>query len=396
VHNFDHLFVSALLKKGADVRALNDQKVSPLLLAYNTWELSDIRKVFESNNCSRLTPVEASQIAQQASKNGQHELLSYILAQWDHPQLANDLPVDFTPTLAVLRVLSEHALLDSSLTLSTMLGAWKDGHDDILRETLAQCTAAEIDEFLLVAIKENLPYDYSILRVLLEHDPAVFSKDEILLTACDGGHHDMVEMLVASGASANFLGIEGSRPVHHAAWHLDILQTLTSREADLAYRNRRGETALHLASARGALDCVKWLLEHGVSIDSKTAHGHVALHDAAQAGHDLVCQHLLESGADSRIRTRKTGSTPIHYAAEYGHLKAVKTLLNFEYDLLARDAWGGTPLHTAAYWGHVDIVEKLLEAGSVKTFPVIDNDSSGTSAGEVLLPDENAKSRNIH
>lgn len=197
VENFEHLFVSALLKKGADVHALHDQddhEVSPLLLAYGTRELSDVRETFESNNCSRMTTFEASQIAQQACKDLNDELLSYVLAHWDHPHLAIDLPADFTATPALLRVLSEHALLDSSLRVSIMLGACNDGHDAILSEALAQCTAAEIDEFRLVALKQHLPYNRSILRVLLKNDLAVFGKDEMLLTACDNRHHDMVKL----------------------------------------------------------------------------------------------------------------------------------------------------------------------------------------------------------
>jgi ankyrin repeat protein len=135
----------------------------------------------------------------------------------------------------------------------------------------------------------------------------------------------------------------------------------------------------------------QWLLEHGVSIDAKTAQGHIALRYVAEAGHDLVCQHLLEAGADSRIRARYIGSTPLHHAAGSGHLQVVKTLLNFEYDLFVRDAWGHTPLHTAAFAGSVEVVEKILEAVPAKNSPVIDTDSSVISAGEVLVPDENAK-----
>jgi hypothetical protein len=109
-----------------------------------------------------------------------------------------------TATPAVLQVLSEHALLDPSLTLATMLAAYKHGYDAIWNEVLAQYTAAEIDDFRLVALKEDLPYNRSILRVLLKNDLAVFGKDKVLLTACDDGDHDMVELLLASGASANF------------------------------------------------------------------------------------------------------------------------------------------------------------------------------------------------
>ena len=52
--------------------------------------------------------------------------------------------------------------------------------------------------------------------------------------------------------------------------------------------------------------------------------------------------------------------TPLHYAAEYGHLSIVEYLVNQKADINAKDENDHTPLHFAAENGHLSVVEYLI------------------------------------
>jgi len=52
--------------------------------------------------------------------------------------------------------------------------------------------------------------------------------------------------------------------------------------------------------------------------------------------------------------------TPLHYAAQNGHLSVVEYLVNQKADINAKDYGKMTPLHYAAQNGHLSVVEYLI------------------------------------
>ena len=62
------------------------------------------------------------------------------------------------------------------------------------------------------------------------------------------------------------------------------------------------------------------------------------------------------------------GNTPLHYAANAGHVDAVQELLTaFGAPVNAVNSAGDTPLHKAAARGHAAVVKALLAAGADAT-----------------------------
>lgn len=79
-------------------------------------------------------------------------------------------------------------------------------------------------------------------------------------------------------------------------------------------RTHGGETALHIASARGHVDAVSLLLKHKAGVDIRDPEGYTPLHAASLHGHIKVAKVLIECGADAS-NFSSDGLIPLHLAA---------------------------------------------------------------------------------
>ena len=70
---------------------------------------------------------------------------------------------------------------------------------------------------------------------------------------------------------------------------------------------------IHHAAQNGNLNRVKALLNQGVPVNSRNAHGWTPLHKAVLSGNLSVVQELLKRGAHVNPRTRN-GTTPLYLA----------------------------------------------------------------------------------
>ena len=77
-------------------------------------------------------------------------------------------------------------------------------------------------------------------------------------------------------------------------------------------------------------DVVRLLLEAGASTSEENRSGHSPLHLAARYGHSDIIDEFAKfpgAGIDLRQVSRKTGMTPIHVAAFFGEAEATRELL---------------------------------------------------------------------
>ena len=72
------------------------------------------------------------------------------------------------------------------------------------------------------------------------------------------------------------------------------------------------------------------------------------IHDAAQSGDLEKVKALLKANPDLVFTKDNTGSTPLLYAASYGHRDVVALLLASKADVNAKANNGQTSLHLAA------------------------------------------------
>jgi ankyrin repeat protein len=97
---------------------------------------------------------------------------------------------------------------------------------------------------------------------------------------------------------------------------------------------------------------------------------------AAAKGGDTDALRVLvaEDAADvcHAVDTDGSGQTALHWAAFYGHVDAVRLLLEHGADADARGADSATALHRAAESGHAEVVRVLLNSGATPS--AVDDD----------------------
>lgn len=116
------------------------------------------------------------------------------------------------------------------------------------------------------------------------------------------------------------------------------------------------------ACKSGNTEEVKQLMQSGAAFTTDWM-GTSPLHFAAQNGHVEVLDVLLKAGVSRDTRT-KVDRTPLHLAAQEGHLEIVNQLVQHGADMDAKDLLKMTPLHWAVQRGYYDIVEVLLGNGA--------------------------------
>jgi len=145
---------------------------------------------------------------------------------------------------------------------------------------------------------------------------------------------------------------------------------------------RTNFTALHFAARMGSREIVDLLFrEPGIKINVQDDEGCTPLHIAAEAGHVNVVERFL--GQDPcliDLTSQNSNSfTPLDFAIYKGHVAVVKVLLEFtsESDLTRKNnCSGNTTLHIAAAGGHVEVVQLLLERCSTLDLEVKNADGN--------------------
>ncbi|XP_057779258.1 uncharacterized protein LOC130997844 [Salvia miltiorrhiza] len=142
------------------------------------------------------------------------------------------------------------------------------------------------------------------------------------------------------------------RPLVSAAesGDLDALrQALDAFDGNIDEIVEDGDTVLHLTCLYGHLNCVQFLLERGANLEAKDEDGAIPLHDACAGGYLEIAQLLLSSANDpDRVKRMletidMEGDTPLHHAARGEYANVVRLLLAYGASPSTTNLYGKTP-----------------------------------------------------
>ncbi|WP_349967748.1 ankyrin repeat domain-containing protein [Wolbachia endosymbiont of Armadillidium arcangelii] len=166
---------------------------------------------------------------------------------------------------------------------------------------------------------------------------------------------DMVRKLLDKGAKIYTRNKGGFTPLG-----------LVKRGSDLEmfffnYQDNSGSTLLHHAAFGNDPKLIKFLLnELKFNINIINEEGNTPLHVAARYGRLDAVKGLLSRRANIDARNN-VNNTPLHIAARYGQLDVVRELLDKKAKIYTGNKAGNAPLHVAARYGQLDVVKELLD-----------------------------------
>ena len=155
---------------------------------------------------------------------------------------------------------------------------------------------------------------------------AIYAGHTALQAASQNGNIEVIQLLLKNNADLEIEDKDGDRAVHHAAFGNEprVIELLHAHSKnpntplDLNSRNKRYQTALHIAVNKSHLEVVKVLLKLGAHPNLQDIDGDMALHDAISKKNEEIAKLLLDANADLSI-CNKNGFNPIHHAALRGN-----------------------------------------------------------------------------
>lgn len=210
----------------------------------------------------------------------------------------------------------------------------------------------------------------NMMSIMLTTENPVFVLSTALRYASEGGHEELVRLLIDEGATINTQAVDGATAFGCAVagGYENLVKLFLDNHADVNFQDEGGRTALHWAAETGHEPSVHLLLEKGTNVNIKDTRGLTALHYAVGNLHFQVVEKLLENNAD--VNMPSDIGTPLHHAAWGGSEGETQLLLNYHADVNAQGYYGtgigfyGNPLHAAAYRGNMNVARKLLDHGA--------------------------------
>jgi len=206
----------------------------------------------------------------------------------------------------------------------------------------------------------------------VETTQVTHARDQLFAAVARDARDHLAELLRSDPALARTTRADGTTPLHLAAarGYTEAMEMLLAAGADSATPDRAGQTPLHAMVDRCArTDVAALLLAHGADINACDAHGHtpVALaarfihHSQGWADHVGLTAFLLDRGASLDAWTATILNRAAHLTAL---LEADPTLVTSHEPAGTLMGMGLTPLHHAAERGHLDVAQVLLDKGA--------------------------------
>lgn len=219
-----------------------------------------------------------------------------------------------------------------------------------------------------------------------------------LFSAVEGGHLDIIKLLIDHEADTNITDKYGRLPIHSAVRcgitsydnltpkkiknYLEITKILLRNLKDINVKDYKGNTLLIASVGSGVIDIIKHLLGLPyIDINAKNNQGYSALSDAVSVINiDVVKLLLQQNNIDINTVTNDNRSC-LHFAIEMGNIDILELLLSNHIDIKIVTDINETPLHFAAKYYMNDMIKYLLD----KRIYDVDDVNSPNLYGETAL-----------
>ncbi|XP_046337772.2 ankyrin repeat domain-containing protein 17-like [Haliotis rufescens] len=181
-----------------------------------------------------------------------------------------------------------------------------------------------------------------------------------------------VKLILSQGrADINCKEWIGRTPVMFAAGkgNIELVELLVRKGANVSLVDRFDNNILHSACLGGHVEVVKYVLSQDiVNINSRVWCGRTPVMLAAENGHRVVVELLVNVGADVTLVDKK-GDNLLHFASWGGNVEVVKFVLSLGMLSINSRGWQEiTPVMLAVDKGHNDVVELLVSKGADVSF----------------------------
>ncbi|KAK3610335.1 hypothetical protein CHS0354_029805 [Potamilus streckersoni] len=173
------------------------------------------------------------------------------------------------------------------------------------------------------------------------------------------GNYSLVEDLLQARALA-----ESVDAIAAQKGDAQLLDLLLKYDIHLGSPDAEGNTSLHIAVENGDISMIQKLHQHGVVTDAISRKEELPIHVALRMGKLEIFKFLYNLKKEPQS-SLPYGDSTLHMACRLGRIEFVKYILQTNIDILNRqNDIGRSPLHVAAENGHLDIVSNLVSAGS--------------------------------
>ena len=377
--------LQAIINHGADVNSTNKNNVTSLMTACENGNIDAIDVLLNAGANPNIADTEGVTCIHHAVNGGcNKEILQAIIS------LVADINASNMDGETALLIACQKGNIDA---IDILLNAGAD--PNIADSVGVTCIQHVVFE---ACSKETL-------QAIINHGADVNSTNKnnvtSLMTACENGNIDAIDVLLNAGANPNIADTEGVTCIHHAVnggCNKEILQAIISLVADINASNMDGETALLIACKKGNIDAIDILLNagadpniadsvgvtciqhvvfevcsketlqaiisHGADVNATNKNNLTALMIACMKGNIDVINVLLNAGADHSI-VDTDGKTWIHYAVRGGSSKeTLQVIINHGADVNATNKNNLTALMIACMKGYIDAIDVLLSAGA--------------------------------
>ena len=260
--------------------------------------------------------------------------------------------------------------VSSSTTKETVTVELNEGETSYVKLTIGASPISGIPQLSIVDEQTAQPEIRSCNLIECQGQPATSAELNSRMRVAAGlGEKTTVAALLERGADVNSRA-PGTNQVPPggtalmlaaARNHVEMVEFLLAKGADLNLTDQGGGTALIYASWKGNAEIVRVLLDHGADPAASTRDGRTALSVARKEGHPLVVA-LLEG----HRRTPAPPGVPTSNPARAGDLRRTCKLANYSFEVPL--SWEGGGPNEEQHMREMLSVDPAYKVGALSTF----------------------------